>query len=521
MAAFNFPDSPVIGQTTTNSASGVTYKWNGTYWESVGTPLTLRQNITKFSANGTNGNLVIADNKLYVAKGNNTLISPLVVPMGSNVASNTVYGFDNMFEITIPGESGSIVDADVYGSSAYCLFANGNLYTWGENSQGQLGLGDTTVRYLPVVSNTNVVEVYTNFSNSQRTIAATRLFIKKTDGRIYGCGDNSNGALGIGTTTDQTSWVLIPNIAANPKSVWNMGDDLGCLVVQQANNEIWLAGSNAFGQLGSGNTTTITTLTNYSTAWNAGTSSMIIQEVGGGFGWSDASNNPQVNAWLSMFLSDGTNTIIRTCGDNSNGQLALPTTTSSRSTPVTSITGSVSNPITQMSTISSGTGTCLALFTNGELRGWGRNNEGQLGLGNFTTAITASSLCNTGVTELPLPYHSFYRTPYETGNYIKKSDGYYYATGYNLEGQLGTGATLARFNTWQRMILPKDLNFKYVGRINAHPNAYSVVGITDDNKLYGWGYSTYGQLISSQAGITNPNNINIPVQLNSPVLYNF
>jgi len=533
---FNFPNSPIIGQITTNTTSSISYQWDGTSWVSMGTNnaltssfaqtasyVSLRQNITKFSANGTNGNLVIADNKLYVAKGNNsgvTPVTPFVVPMGSNAASNTAYGFDNMFEITIPGESGSIVSADVYGTAAYCLFANGNLYTWGDNVNGQLGLGDTTNRFLPVLAQTNVVEVYTNFSNSQRSIGTTRLFIKKTDGRIYGCGANGSGALGIGTTTNQTSFVLIPNIAANPKSVWNMGDDLGCLVVQQADNTIWVAGANNSGQLGNGTTTNITTLTNLSTAWNNGTSSMVIQEVGGGFGWRDGSDNPVGNAWLAMFLSDGTDTMIRTCGDNSNGQLATGNVTN-RTTPFTSITGSIANPITQMSTLGAGIGTCLALFTNGDLRGWGRNNEGQLGLGNFTTAITTASLCNTGVAELPLPYHSFYRTPYETVTYIKKSDGYYYGAGFNLEGQLGVGATLIRFNTWQRIRLPKDLNFKFMGRINAHPSAYSVVGITDDNKLYGWGYSALGQLISSQAGITNPNNINIPVQLNSPVLYNF
>jgi len=81
-----------------------------------------------------------------------------------------------------------------------CMFyinSSGALYAVGHNYYGQLGLGDTTNRtsYVQAVSS-GVEEVFGGFHT----------FIIKTDGSLWNTGDNQYGQLGNGNTTNQSSF---------------------------------------------------------------------------------------------------------------------------------------------------------------------------------------------------------------------------------------------------------------------------------------------------------------------------
>jgi len=85
--------------------------------------------------------------------------------------------------------------------SAFGIKNDGTLWAWGNNSQGQLGLGDTINRSSPtqVGSENNWEKV----STSYWTLAI------KSDGTLWACGRNNYGQLGLGDTINRSSLVQI------------------------------------------------------------------------------------------------------------------------------------------------------------------------------------------------------------------------------------------------------------------------------------------------------------------------
>ena len=76
-----------------------------------------------------------------------------------------------------------------------------NLYAWGRNNNGQLGLGNTTDYSSPsqVGSLTNWLQITSQYE----TLAI------KTDGTLWAWGRNGDGALGQGNTTNTSSPVQV------------------------------------------------------------------------------------------------------------------------------------------------------------------------------------------------------------------------------------------------------------------------------------------------------------------------
>ena len=104
-------------------------------------------------------------------------------------------------------ESLSNVDEIIYcddlGCSVYARTINGEVYAWGDNSYGQLGIGNTTYKQSTpqkIEGLTNVEEIYAE---------AHSVYAKTTTGEVYAWGDNSDGQLGIGNTENQSRPVKI------------------------------------------------------------------------------------------------------------------------------------------------------------------------------------------------------------------------------------------------------------------------------------------------------------------------
>jgi len=139
------------------------------------------------------------------------------------------------------------------GNATACMLAiktDGTLWGWGNNNVGQLGTGDTSPRSSPVttaVGGTNWKQVSTNFGSTAAI---------KTDGTLWTWGANATGQLGDNSTTSRST----PGTTAVGGTTWKQ---VSIMTKQTAaiktDGTLWTWGSNAFGELGTGNTTSRST----------------------------------------------------------------------------------------------------------------------------------------------------------------------------------------------------------------------------------------------------------------------
>jgi alpha-tubulin suppressor-like RCC1 family protein len=134
------------------------------------------------------------------------------------------------------------------------LKSDGTVLAWGGNTNGQLGDGTTTQRNTPVqVSGlgpgSGVVRIAAGFSHSMAV---------KADGTVLAWGNNANGQLGDGTTTQRNTPVQVSGLGAGSGVVAvaaaNVAGGLHTLALK-SDGTVLAWGNNATGQLGDGTTT--------------------------------------------------------------------------------------------------------------------------------------------------------------------------------------------------------------------------------------------------------------------------
>ena len=129
---------------------------------------------------------------------------------------------------------------------------DGELYTWGENSYGQLGTGDKTTVYKPTkVTLANGIKPKTISAGGSYSMAIGE------DGELYTWGDNSYGQLGIGNTQIK----LIPTkvtLATGVKPVSILAGQNGHSMAIGSDGNLYVWGYNDNYQLGLGNTINVT-----------------------------------------------------------------------------------------------------------------------------------------------------------------------------------------------------------------------------------------------------------------------
>lgn len=139
---------------------------------------------------------------------------------------------------------------------AYAVESNGNLWVWGYNTQGQLGLGDTTVRQTPILHpslNNAAKAVATGGYTTAGAGAIGHGLVLRADGTIWVSGSNAYGQLGLGDAADRSSFTQIPHTAFFTDIFSGDGRYAACGAISNE-KEIYLWGHNGYGQIGSGNT---------------------------------------------------------------------------------------------------------------------------------------------------------------------------------------------------------------------------------------------------------------------------
>ena len=118
------------------------------------------------------------------------------------------------------------------------------LFSWGSNSVGQLGQGNTTSLSSPKQIGT--LTTWDNFS-----LKGNQSLVIKTDGTLWAWGFNNNGQLGLGNTTNYSSPKQVG--ALTNWSLISEGSNF-CLAIK-TDGTLWSWGYNQYGALGLGNTT--------------------------------------------------------------------------------------------------------------------------------------------------------------------------------------------------------------------------------------------------------------------------
>jgi alpha-tubulin suppressor-like RCC1 family protein len=121
---------------------------------------------------------------------------------------------------------------------------NGGAYAWGDNMYGQVGDGThADARYLPVA--------VSGLSNGVTAIAAgANHSLAVRNGGVYAWGNNDNGELGDGTTSDVwTPERIDPNDLNNIVAV---AAGFASSYALSADGTLWVWGDNSYGELGLG-----------------------------------------------------------------------------------------------------------------------------------------------------------------------------------------------------------------------------------------------------------------------------
>ena len=319
---------------------------------------------------------------------------------GTNSTSN------RLLPIQVWGISSSAVSI-AYGSyHAAVLLADGTVWAFGRNSQGALGVNDTTSRLTPVqVPNiTSAVAISAGFDYT---------YFLLSNGTVWGTGQNAYGQLGVNDTTSRLTPVQMLNIT----SAVAISAGWSCTIISLADGTVRSLGRNDFGQLGVNDTTSRLTPVQ---VWGISSSAVAIVAA-------------QVGTSSMVVLTDGT---VRTFGNNSQGQLGLGDTTS-RLTPV-----QVLNVPNRRVQVAGGGNHTAVLLTDGTVRTFGQNNLGQLGVNDTTPRFTSVQVWGISSSAIAVScglYHTV----------VLLTDGTVRAFGRNTAGNLGVNDTTSRFTPVQ------------------------------------------------------------------------
>lgn len=310
--------------------------------------------------------------------------------------------------------------------------SSGALWAWGNNSRGQLGVGDQVSRLSPtqVGADTNWKSVSAGWYHSLGV---------RTDGTLWAWGDNSAGQLGTGGRESTSSPAPVGTAANWVAVAAGQSHSLGL----RSDGTLWAWGNNDDNRMG-----------------------------------ADSSNTPaQVGAaasWVSIAAGDAHSLGVRrdgtlwSWGSNETFELGLG---HANARPGLNPVGAGADWVS----VSSDFRYSLALRRDGTLWAWGWNTQGQLGLGDKTNRPVPTQVGQASwAAVFPGRVHSL----------GIQSDGSLWGWGANFDGELGLGDLMERLS-------PAHVGNSAWATASAG-DAFST-GVTADGAVWGWGRGETGQ----------------------------
>jgi alpha-tubulin suppressor-like RCC1 family protein len=328
---------------------------------------------------------------------------------------------------------------------------NTSLWSWGDNTFGQLGDGSTDTKFRPTQVGDETIWKSVVGGN-YHSIGI------KTDGTLWAWGDNEYGQLGDGTFIDKSTPTRI-GTESDWKEIY-CGPNYNIAIKE--NGTLWAWGLNDYGQLG------LNDIVNRNSP----------TQVGRDNNWS------KVTCGAGHTLAIKSNGTLWAWGDNDFGQIGDGTYLI-QLVPIQ--IGSDNNWIE----ISSGIFHSLAIKTNGTLWAWGDNDYWQLGIPDNDIFYSTPTLVNAENN-----WKSIHAGGYH--NLALKTDGTLWCWGDNEYGQLGDNSTLESHFPIQ---IENNVQWDYIGA-----STWNSFGIKADGTLWCWGDNEYGQLgeVSVEWFVTSP-----------------
>ncbi|MCM8768306.1 MAG: FG-GAP-like repeat-containing protein [Candidatus Omnitrophica bacterium] len=365
----------------------------------------------------------------------------------------------------------------IAGGQGHTVFLQdeGTVWTWGDNTYGQLGDGAQSNLFEPTAS--AVLESVSAVSAGLSHTAAL-----KTNGMVWVWGDNRFGQIGVGSNLPV---ILTPSPVSNISGITAISCGGNHTLALKNNGTVWAWGRNDSYQLGLGDT--------------YGTTNLIVPaQVVGPEGLGYLSGIIRVAAGYSHSLAISQDGSLWVWGDNSFGQLGIGHKTPSMY-PVKVKTLSDIKGIS-----AGGTGVLgnhsLAVKSDGTVWAWGANSKGQLGDGTNTEKTEPVQVKGSGGTG----FLSNIRQVAAGGRHslALDKDGTVWAWGDNTYGQLGNGTNEGSLYPIAVFGLPA---IKAIACGQRHSLA-----IDEDGRVWVWGDNGCGQL-----GNGTQVSSNIPIRLSS------
>jgi len=337
--------------------------------------------------------------------------------------------------------------------------AEGNVFSFGSNTYGQLGHGDTTDRYTPteVPLLSNAIAVASGRHHS---------LVVLEGGAVYSFGHNHWGQLGHGDTAERRLPARIEGLPSIPAVAITAGDNHSIILLE--NGAVYSFGANAFGQLGHGDTTNrstptkITSLSDVVAIAAGGHHSLVVlgngdvysfgSNLSGQLGHGDTEHRHAptkivplsdwvgvvaVAAGLNHSLVIMANGNIYSFGFNHWGQLGHGDTDDRHwPTRIDKLATVIDLYKTQCVAAAAGHGQSLVLLENGDVWVFGSNVYGELGLGDEPPYIISTpEILRSSVRSVAAGLkHSL----------LLSENGDVHSFGDNEYGQLGHGDTMPR-----------------------------------------------------------------------------
>lgn len=350
--------------------------------------------------------------------------------------------------------------------------ANGDLYGWGANDYGQLGLGNNTNVLTPTLIQQNVAAFSAGYYHTA---------VVKTDGTLWSTGYNEWGNLAIGSLSLYSNVFL--QESSNATNWRSIGTGYYNSFAIKTDGTLWTAGSNFYGQNALG------------TPASVGSNMTVnFTKVGTDTNWASASGGFYHAVGLK------TNGELWSWGLNDNGRLGLGTTGGTLYVPQ-------QIPGTTWTAISVTYNASSALKADGSLWTWGSNEFGKLGIGTATDVNVPTRVgTDNDWTVIPVRY-AYYSSA------ALKTDNTMWSWGWDGFWQLGNGDGTATNSNVPTQVTCANLsvdNFANA-KFSAYPNpakdnlfVKSLQSI-DEVKIY----SLNGALVKTVLNVENETAINV------------